>query len=76
MVNLKGHEIICILLRVITITERDIKIQSLAHFDREFRFIIFLQSIVVVDERLCWIYHQIWHQIVKWIGQACWECKF
>ena len=76
MVNLKDHEIICILLGIITIVERDIKIQFLAHFDRELRLIVFLQSTVVVDERPCRIYHQMWRQIVKWIGQACRECQF
>ena len=52
------------------------KIQFLAHFDRELRLIVFLQSTVVVDERPCRIYHQMWRQIIKWIGQACRECQF
>ena len=38
-------------------------IQFLAHFDRELRLIVFLQSTVVVDERPCWIYHQIWRKM-------------
>ena len=76
MINMKGHEIICICKGIITVIERDIQIQFLAHFDRELRLIVFLQSTVVVDERPCWIYHQILRQIVNWIGQACRECKF
>ena len=51
MVNLKGNEIICILLGIITIIERDINIQFLAYFDRELWLNLFLQSTVVVDER-------------------------
>ena len=46
------------------------RLKFLAHFDRELRLIVFLQSTVVRDERPCWIYHHIWRQIVKWIGQA------
>ena len=52
------------------------QIQFRAHFDRKLRLILFLQSTVVMDERPCWIYHQIWRHIVKWIGQACRECQF
>ena len=38
--------------------------------------IMFLQSTVVLDERLCWISHPIWRQIVKRIGETCRECQF
>ena len=44
------------------------KIQFRAHFDRKLRFIVFLQSTLVTDVRPCWIYHQIWRKIVKWMG--------